>query len=278
MRAPRASGGSRPSRTSAHPRVPSRSMTIVVGQRLGDAADHQRGGKGPGLRRGVGRRRRRGRPPPRRSRGARHPRRSRPARGSPQGTNRCLGEEPRLAARAGSLPPRDHEHDHDRIGAREMLRPAGWQSRLKPACAACVRRSALGAEAVAPVPVEERFRHGQKAELAPPGREPRHGDGAQIRHAEGRIVPEEVGSLAAGRAWRGRGDRRACRGRPARRVASSTRQVARGGSRRVPGSPRLQDRDVAREEDRARRRGSSACRVERRGIAFGAMAQERVLG
>ena len=108
------------------------SIVMIVVERLGMAADHQRHRKRPRLRAEILH------APAcdaglfQRSRAAPRPRSLRPARRSRQGTTTCVAAKrperpsrPRVAAH--------RQHDHDRIGARKMLALQAGQSRFQPA-------------------------------------------------------------------------------------------------------------------------------------------------
>ena len=73
----------------------------------------------------------------------------------------------------------DRQHDHDRIGARKMLRAAGGQSRRQPASGHSRRRAAIGAEAVPGVPGEQRL-GGAMARARSSLTSALHGDRAQV--------------------------------------------------------------------------------------------------
>ena len=153
-----------------------------------------------------------------------------------------------------------------------MLRPALAAVAPEARGGGVRRRSALGAEAMAPVPVEERLRHGQNAELLR-RHETLNGCGAQIRHDEIRIDPEQVRSFRR----RERADDRALAERAEEYLFMTlrhTRQVARS-EQRGGRLARPEDRDIAGDEDRRGARVLGMPR-ERRGIALGAVAQERV--
>ena len=87
------------------------------------------------------------------------------------------------AARALAVPAEqgaltaDREHDDDRIGAREMRRPAIGAAPHPPGRCHPGRRAALGAEAVTRMPVDQRAGLGENRRLT--GRD-RRGEGADV--------------------------------------------------------------------------------------------------
>ncbi len=233
------------------------SMTISSVSASPDAADHQRGWKRPGLRRKI-------------THGADADARLLEGLAADRILDRFAGLEesrearigpglkPRLPAEQALLAPRD-QHDHDGIGAGKMLRFASRAIAAEARMRHHGAGAAIGAEAVARMPVQHRFGHGQKAKLAF-GNEARHGDGAQIRYDEGRVVAKEVGCLRRSRRWRPRGDRPGCRGKPAPRGLGG-RSRTEVGNRQVPGCPQ---RGSARRPPPERRR--------RRDLAYGVRA------
>ena len=93
--------------------------------------------------------RRPGRRPPRRPRGVRRPRASRPARRSrPASSSGPAGQTPggpsRQRSSSGAGLARGDDHDHGRVGARELraCRSARTPARARPAAARAARRSA----------------------------------------------------------------------------------------------------------------------------------------
>src|SRR6516162_3532630 len=124
-------------------------------KRLGMTADHQRGGKGPGLRGEIAHASANdasffARFPPH---GIfdRLPGLDKPGEARPH-----AGLETIRAAEHAAL-ARDRKHDHDRVGAREMLRAAGRAIASPAGFDEIGRGPAIRAKAMARMPVEERF-------------------------------------------------------------------------------------------------------------------------
>src|SRR5262245_11227606 len=132
-------------------------------ERLGMTADHQRGGKGPGLRGEIAY--------------ASANDAGLFARFPPHGIFDRLpgldesgearphaGLETIRAAEHAAL-ARDRKHDHDRVGAREMLRAAGRAIASPAGFDALGRRPAIPAKAMARMPVEERLAFGERRQM-----------------------------------------------------------------------------------------------------------------
>src|SRR5262245_40050473 len=132
-------------------------------KRLGMTADHQRGGKGPGLRGEIAHASANdaglfARLPPHgifdRLPGLDEPGEARPH----------AGLETIRAAEHAAL-ARDRKHDHDRVGAREMLRAAGRAIASPAGFDEIGRGPAIRAKAMARMPVEERLAFGERRQM-----------------------------------------------------------------------------------------------------------------
>src|SRR5215813_4436321 len=132
-------------------------------ERLGMTADHQRGGKGPGLRGEIAYASANdaglfARFPPH---GIfdRLPRLDEPGEARPH-----AGLETVRAAEHAAL-ARDRKHDHDRVGAGKMLGAAGRAVASPTGFDQIGRGSAIGAKAMTPMPVEERLAFGERRQM-----------------------------------------------------------------------------------------------------------------
>ena len=141
----------------------SRSTVISVEVASRVAADHQRHRERPGLRGEILHARRRR---------CRLPQRLAPRRVLDAFAR--LDEARKARPHVGDEAPRapeqavvavDREHDHDRIGAREMLDLALGHSRFQPACDDVGRRAAIRAEAVPRMPGEQRLGFGERRQM-----------------------------------------------------------------------------------------------------------------
>src|SRR5215510_1034353 len=153
-------------------------------ERLGMTADHQRGGKGPGLRGEIAHASANdaglfARFPPHgifdRLPGLDEPGEARPH----------AGLKAIRAAEHAAL-ARDRKHDHDRIRAREMLRAAGWAIASPAGFDEIGRGPAIRAKAMARMPVEQRLAFGERRQMVGLD-QATHRDRAQIGDDE--LVP-----------------------------------------------------------------------------------------
>ena len=135
---------------------------------------------------------------------------------------------PPVAAEQGPLAA-DREHDHDGIGAREVRRPARRALPFPAGRRHPGRRSALGAEAMAGVPVEQRAGLGEDRRLAGGDR---RGEGAHVDQ-----LGVDVGRDVRVRPHRSRSARARRRGRErsAARPRRSARATAPPAASRAPG-------------------------------------------
>ena len=225
------------------------SMVISSRQPLGMEAEHDGGGEGPGLGGMVAAPRRpRCRLPPS-PRAAPLPPGSRPApRSRPaSSTSSTFGKRWEWPSRQASLA--HHQHDHGRVGAREMLRAAARADHDVAGAARLAARAADAAEAVLGAPVHQAAGMGEDAGLA---RRQQAGDLAQV----GEAAHARPAAAAAGR-------RR--RSNPPRRPAGRPTGRGRPRGRRPCAPPRPRRRSAARLRGGLPARPSSGCARARPG-------------
>src|SRR4051794_30589070 len=243
----------------------------LLAQRLAEAADHQRGREGPGLRGEVA------------HLADRHARLllglaanrvlDRLAGLDEAGEARIgVRHEAGLAAEKAALAA-VHQHDGDGVRARKVLRLAGGAIAAKAGAGEDGRRAAVRAEAVARMPEQQRLGLRQNAELVR-RHEALHRDRAQVDGAKGGVLLEGVDR----RRVEQRREHRPSVERAEERLLVPRRralEVGEGQKRGRAGAVRAQDRDVPRDRHGARFR-IGAVALDEVAVALGAVAQERV--
>ena len=201
--------------------ISSGSMRDLLAQRLGQQPHHQGRWKRPGLRGEIAH------PPDANARFledlAPHRLLDRLARLHESGEAGEPGADPPPTAAEQAALALDREHDHDRVDARIMVRPAIRAAPPPSGRVDRARRPALRAKAVPRVPVEQRARLGEDRGLAAGDR-----GGQGCGHRRSRPAPARPPARRWHRARNGHGRRRSRAGSAWRRASIASRQGATG--------------------------------------------------